>query len=71
MPWPRTTETIADGEKTLPESVNKFLSSLLKSEEHSLSGSIKILVLSYSSDLIAVVSRGKVVKFNPIKPGLF
>ena len=30
MPWPLTTETIADGEKNLPESVNKFVSSLLK-----------------------------------------
>ena len=30
MPWPLTTETIADGEKNLPESVNKFVSSQLK-----------------------------------------
>ena len=49
---------------TLPESVNKFESSLLKSEDHSLSDSMKRLVLSYSSDLIAVVSRGKVVTFK-------
>ena len=62
MPWPLTTETIADEEKTLPKSVNKFVSSLLKSEDHSFSDSMKRLVLSYSSDLIAAVSRGKVVK---------
>ena len=61
MPWPLTTEIIADGEKTLPESVNKFVSSLLKSGDHSFSDSMKQLVLSYSSDLIAAVSRGKVV----------
>ena len=36
-----TTETIADGEKALPESVNRFLSRLLKSEDHSLSDSMK------------------------------
>ena len=61
MPWPFTTETIADREKNLPESVNKFVSRLLKSEDHSLSDSMKRLVLSYSSDLIAAVSREKVV----------
>ena len=58
MPWPLTTETTADGEKTLPESVNKFVSNLLKAEDHSLSDSMKRLVLSYSSDLIAAVSKG-------------
>ena len=59
MPWPLTTETIADGEKTFTESVNKFVSSLLKSEDHSLSYSTKELVLSYSSDIIAAASRRK------------
>ena len=61
MPSSFITETIADGEKTLPESVNKFVSSLSKSEDHSLSDSMKRLVLSYTSDFIAAVSRGKVV----------
>ena len=61
MAWPLTTETIADGGKTLPESVNKLVSSLLKLEDHRLSDPMKILVLYYSSDLIAAVSRGKVV----------
>ena len=61
MPWPLTTETIPDGEKTLPESVNKFISILLKSEDHSLSDSMKRLALFYSSAFIAAVSRGKVV----------
>ena len=55
---------------TLPESVNKFESSLLKSEDHSLSDSMKRLVLSYSSDLIAVVSRGKVVTLKQILLGI-
>ena len=64
MPWPLTTETIDDGEKTLPESVNKFVSSLLKSKDLSLSDSIKRLVLSYSSDLTAALSIGKVVTLN-------
>ena len=64
MPWPRTTETIDDGEKTLPESVNKFVSSLLKSKDLSLSDSIKRLVLSYSSDLTAALSIGKVVTLS-------
>ena len=41
--------------------MKKFPSSLLKSEDHSLSDSMKGLVLSYSSDLITAVSRGKVV----------
>ena len=63
MPWPLTIETIADGEKTFAESVNKFVSSLLKSEDHSLSYSTKRLVLSYSSDIIAAVSRRKGVQF--------
>ena len=61
MPSSFITETIADGEKTLPESVNKFVSSLSKPEDHSLSDSMKRLVLSYTSDFIAAVSRGKVV----------
>ena len=64
MPWPLTTETIDDGEKTLPESVNKFVSSLLKSKDLSLSDSIKRLVLSYSSDLTAALSTGKVVTLS-------
>ena len=64
MPWPLTTETIDDGEKTLPESVNKFVSSLLKSKDLSLSDSIKRLVLSYSSDLTAALSIGKVVTLS-------
>ena len=63
MPWPLTIETIADGEKTFAESVNKFVSSLSKSEDHSLSYSMKRLVLSYSSDIIAAVSRRKGVQF--------
>ena len=29
MPWAITTEAIPDGEKTLPKSVNKFISSLV------------------------------------------
>ena len=70
MPWPLTTETIADGEKTLPESVNKFVSSLLKSGDHCLSDSMKQLVLSYSSDLIAAVSRGKVVTLTQFLIGI-
>ena len=70
MPWPLTTATIADGEKTLPESVNKFVSSLLKSGDHSLPDSMKQLVLSYSSDLIAAVSRGKVVKLKQFLLGI-
>ena len=65
-----TTETIADGEKALPESVNRFLSRLLKSEDHSLSDSMKWLVLSYSSDLIAAVSRGKVVTLKQFLLGI-
>ena len=70
MPWPLTTETIPDGEKTLPESVNKFVSSLLKSEDHSLSDSMKQLVLSYSSDLIAAVSREQVVTLKQFLLGI-
>ena len=70
MPCPLTTETIADGENTLPESVNKFVSSLLKSEDHSLSDSMKRLVLSYSSDLIAAVARGKVVTLKQFLLGI-
>ena len=70
MPWPLTTETIADGENTLPESVNKFVSSLLKSEDHSLSDPMKRLILSYSSDLIAAVSRGKVVTLKQFLLGI-
>ena len=61
IPWPLRTETIADGEKTLPESVNKFVSGLLKSEDYSLSDSMKRLVLPFSSDLIAAASRVKVL----------
>ena len=70
MPWPLTTETIADGEKTLPESVTEFVSYLLKPENHSLSESMKRLVLSYSSDLIAAVSRGKVVTLKQFLLGI-
>ena len=70
MPWPFTTETIADREKNLPESVNKFVSRLLKSEDHSLSDSMKRLVLSYSSDLIAAVSREKVVTLKQFLLGI-
>ena len=70
MPWPLTTETIADGEKTLPESVNEFVSYLLKPENHCLSDSMKRLVLSYSSDLIAAVSRGKIVTLKQFLLGI-
>ena len=70
MPWTLTTETIANGEKTLPESVNKFISSLLKSEDHSLLHSMKRLVLFYSSDLIAAASRGKVVTLKQFLLGV-
>ena len=60
MPWPLTTETLVDGEKTLQESVNKFVSSLLKSEDHSLSDSMKRLVLSCSSNLRAAFYEGSI-----------
>ena len=70
MPWPLTTEAIADSEKTLPESVNDFISHLLKPEDHSLSDSMRRLVLSYSSDLIASVSRGKVVTLKQFLLGV-
>ena len=70
MPWPLTTEAIADSEKTLRESVNDFISHLLKPEDHSLSDSMRRLVLSYSSDLIASVSRGKVVTLKQFLLGV-
>ena len=71
MPWPSIIETIADGEKTLPESKNKLVFNLLTSEDHSLSDSMKRLVLSYSSDLIAAVSGGKVVTLKQFLLGIF
>ena len=70
MPWPLTTEAIADSEKTLPESVNDFISHLLKPEDHSLLDSMRRLVLSYSSNLIASVSRGKVVTLKQFLLGV-
>ena len=70
MSWPLATEAIADSEKTLPESVNDFVSHLLKPEDHSLSDSMRRLVLSYSSDLIASVSRGKVVTLKQFLLGV-
>ena len=70
MPSPLTTEAIADSEKTLPESVNDFISDLLKPEDHSLSDSMRRLVLSYSSDLITSVSRGKVVTLKQFLLGV-
>ena len=50
--------------------MNKFVSSLLKSENHSLSDSMKRLVLSYSCDIKVVVSRGKVVTLKQFLLGI-
>ena len=50
--------------------MNKFVSSLLKSENHSLSDSMKRLVLSYSCDIKVVVSRGKVVTLKQCLLGI-
>ena len=43
---------------------------MLKSEDHSLSDSMKQLVLSYSSDLIAAVSREQVVTLKQFLLGI-
>ena len=50
--------------------MNKFISSLLKSEDDSLSDSMKRLVSSYSSELIAAVSREKVVTLKQFLLGI-
>ena len=61
MPWPLTIESIKNTEQDCPKSVNDFLTSLLKSEVHDLSDSLKRTVSSFASDLISAVTRGKVV----------
>ena len=61
MPWPLTIESIKNTEQDCSKSVNDFLTSLLKSEVHDLSDSLKRTVSSFASDLISAVTRGKVV----------
>ena len=63
LPWPLTIESISntETEQNYPKSVNDFLTSLLKSEDRDLPDSLRRIVDSYASDLISVVTRGKVV----------
>ena len=61
LPWPLTPDTLSSQVANMPKSVKDFFSAVLKSEDHSLSDSMKRLVTSYSSDLITGVTRGKVV----------
>ena len=58
---PLTIESIKNTEQDCPKLVNDFLTSLLKSEVHDLSDSLKRTVSSFASDLISAVTRGKVV----------
>ena len=60
MPWPLTTESIKNTEQDCPKSVNDFLTSLLKSEVHDLSDSLKRTVSSFASDLISAVTRDNI-----------
>ena len=70
--WPPNISKLSSVEREYPQSVNLFLTKLLKSSEHDgrKSDRVSRLIGSYSADLIHGVSRGQVVTEKHFLMGL-
>eukprot|EP00794_Sanderia_malayensis_P001898 gene1898-2155_t len=59
--WPPTVQSLKEGAKDSPSSLNDFLTHVLKSKDHKCSDKVKRLVSLCGYDLIHRVTRGKIV----------
>lgn len=70
LQWPPTATELEHQEEHIPNTVTGFLEALLKSPAHPNQERVKLLVRSYSNDLIHGVTRGKVMTLKHFLVGL-
>ena len=70
LSWPPSINELETQEQQIPKSVTEFFETLLKPQAHTSPEKIKLLVQSYSNDVIHSVTRGRVITLKHFLVGL-